>query len=82
LTKKNELIEMSNQGEFFRCVNYDKTTGLININNCFVGYLAEFEKKVLKKYPDTDDYRDFINFVKFFEKKNVTLPTIPPYNII
>jgi len=69
LTKKNELIEVGNQGEFFRCVNYDKTTGLINVNNCFIGYLDEFEEAVLEKYPDTYDYRDFITIVKVFEKK-------------
>jgi len=69
LTKKNELIEMDNQGGYLRCINYDKTTGLINVNNCFIGYLDEFEERVLKKYPDTDDYRDFIDIVKIFEKK-------------
>jgi len=77
LTKKNELIEVGNQGEFFRCVNYDKTTGLINVNNCFVGNVVEFEEEVLKKYPDTDDYRDFIEIVKVFEKKR-NLPSTPP----
>lgn len=62
-----------------RVFSYDKNTGLINVNNCFIGDLYTFEQAVIRKYgKDYGPYDDAIRMIKLCNREGVVKPTTPP----